>query len=649
MDDKYTPGAYGKVFDVSDKLVKKVFHKDNNVSLNYWEVGILKLLKNEKNIVKIHDVEDDISSFQMEKMENSLSEIFTLVSPFDFVDMIPEFLFQMNSAIDSLQKYNIVHFDIRPDNILVDRKSDRLIFKLCDFGLSTLVHTAHPECRGVYRYAPPEVLSRKITDRNVFLKYDYWSVGIVVIEGLNRKALGLTDPNFAKYINEDKMRKYEAQMKGEKYDEEDVKNEDEWSRKYILMRIMDSIHDGHLSVKDMVETLVYDCIDSISLKKIEKLLMIDHVERSFCYGIYLKCPGEENSLNLHNNIFSEYNDRKFITAYYYFWNFKNDYQSFVLALELFTRLWKNEKYIDNLDVLTNAIICFTNILTLYYPHPHLHEINLKNINAMLKEIDYNFLNPNILSVLARIENKHSEIFKKSEYLQYAINTDKISMWYNDICGSKIRYPYELDLKYTFNLRELSDEEVHIRTKYIKSIISWELEYIGTYFSVINKIDHFLSKRSEKSGGETLDKMDVINITEAVLNYDSLYVREIDENIKKEIDYHISPVNTLSYLIKWKNNLHMNVLFLLFCTLFDYKICNLPKHILVGKCKYTSVIFNSGNIIDIMKKDKIVNSIVGCFVKYNEYIPNYIFDKQYIDEMKASMNKKLIDNMNINIS
>lgn len=99
---------------------------------------------------------------------------------------INKFLYQMLSVIDYLNKNNIIHRDLRPENILLSIKNDEIDFILSDFGL---VYTK-PEHKiakkyiwiGTLMYMPPEKYqSKDITfSWNDLIKMDTYSLGLTI-------------------------------------------------------------------------------------------------------------------------------------------------------------------------------------------------------------------------------------------------------------------------------------------------------------------------------------------------------------------------------------------------------------------------------------------------------------------------------------
>ena len=88
---------------------------------------------------------------------------------------------QLLSAIKEMHDNNIVHRDIKPDNILYDEKNNQVY--LCDFEYSSDYKDITSKTRkvGTSKYFPPEFLDINETNyKNIdYKKVDIWNLGII--------------------------------------------------------------------------------------------------------------------------------------------------------------------------------------------------------------------------------------------------------------------------------------------------------------------------------------------------------------------------------------------------------------------------------------------------------------------------------------
>jgi serine/threonine-protein kinase len=137
------------------------------------------------NIVTIYDVgeAEGLTYIAMEYIDGrSLEELIVSRKKFP-LDEIINFMTQIGDALDYAHMKGIVHRDIKPGNILIDKEGNT---HLCDFGIariatSTLTQTG--TSLGTPNYMSPEQIKGKKVDN----RSDIFSVGVILYELLTNE------------------------------------------------------------------------------------------------------------------------------------------------------------------------------------------------------------------------------------------------------------------------------------------------------------------------------------------------------------------------------------------------------------------------------------------------------------------------------
>ena len=167
--------------DVAIKILRMDFSDNENFIRRFHREAQSATSLAHPNIVNIYDVgeEDDIYYIVMEYVEGmTLKQYIQQHSPLS-VHKVIEIMEQLASAIAHAHQNNIVHRDIKPQNILIDKYD---VVKITDFGIAmaisatSITHTN--TVLGTVHYLSPEQARGGMANK----KSDIYSLGIVMFE-----------------------------------------------------------------------------------------------------------------------------------------------------------------------------------------------------------------------------------------------------------------------------------------------------------------------------------------------------------------------------------------------------------------------------------------------------------------------------------
>lgn len=180
-------GTFGKVHlgihnltqeKVAIKVLEKakILEQDDIERINR-EIKFLKKLKN-INIIKIYEIIETKSNVYFIMEHAPGGELFNyIVSKKKLEEKEASFFFaQIVHALDFIHKHNIVHRDVKPENMLLTENNT---IKLIDFGLSNQYNKGgllKTPCGSPCYAAPEMILGRKYNGANI----DVWSCGITL-------------------------------------------------------------------------------------------------------------------------------------------------------------------------------------------------------------------------------------------------------------------------------------------------------------------------------------------------------------------------------------------------------------------------------------------------------------------------------------
>eukprot|EP00071_Canis_lupus_P010462 XP_005629809.1 cyclin-dependent-like kinase 5 [Canis lupus familiaris] len=189
---KIGEGTYGTVFKAKNRetheivALKRVRLDDDDEgvpSSALREICLLKELKH-KNIVRLHDVlhSDKKLTLVFEFCDQDLKKYFDSCNGDLDPEIVKSFLFQLLKGLGFCHSRNVLHRDLKPQNLLINRNGE---LKLADFGLARAfgipVRCYSAEVVTLW-YRPPDVLfGAKLYSTSI----DMWSAGCIFAELAN--------------------------------------------------------------------------------------------------------------------------------------------------------------------------------------------------------------------------------------------------------------------------------------------------------------------------------------------------------------------------------------------------------------------------------------------------------------------------------
>uniref|UniRef100_A0A1I7ZH04 cyclin-dependent kinase n=1 Tax=Steinernema glaseri TaxID=37863 RepID=A0A1I7ZH04_9BILA len=197
-------GAYGTVYHAQDVITLREYAMktilmrigDEGIPQNLLrEISTLKALQRieHPNITRMHDVV--ATSCQRDNFDMCVNVIYEKCDwdLYEFLKMIPRdmsdmqcrhFARQLFCGLDFLHSHGVVHRDIKPQNILINRDHT---LKITDFGLARTyaMHSCFTTVVVTLWYRSPELLLQCKYNASI----DIWSAGCILVELYTRQPL----------------------------------------------------------------------------------------------------------------------------------------------------------------------------------------------------------------------------------------------------------------------------------------------------------------------------------------------------------------------------------------------------------------------------------------------------------------------------
>ena len=191
LHDEIGSGGFAKVVKgihiptgekVAIKIMDKIqlFTDPLNLRRVKTEISLLKIVRH-KNIIKLYEVIETPQKIYLIMEYCEGGELFDYIVKKQSLTERQSCIFfhEIIDALEYLHLLNIVHRDIIPENLLIDKINKKISLKLIDFGISNTYNMENlliTPC-GTASYAPPEMHKG---ERYYGLLTDIWSAGVVL-------------------------------------------------------------------------------------------------------------------------------------------------------------------------------------------------------------------------------------------------------------------------------------------------------------------------------------------------------------------------------------------------------------------------------------------------------------------------------------
>ena len=177
-------GGYGQVYSavrrsdnasVAIKIIRK--YKMDPFYDDAKEVCLMRRLAHIPGVIKLLDVHyiNKLLVIVMERIENSMNlDEFSNTNEFTPL-LAQKFFRELVEILNQCLASGVIHHDIKPENILVDRQNQTI--KLIDYGCGTYHQSFYTKFRGTDLYLPPEYYRYKAYDGEAAT---VWSLGVLL-------------------------------------------------------------------------------------------------------------------------------------------------------------------------------------------------------------------------------------------------------------------------------------------------------------------------------------------------------------------------------------------------------------------------------------------------------------------------------------
>jgi non-specific serine/threonine protein kinase len=165
--------------ELTCKKIDKTLIDDINT-----EIHLLKLMSHENKFPVFFNAIEELDYYFILYNYIEGKDLFSIIDDeisiieFKKYNNILKLIYQITSGLDSLFKYNYIHLDIKPENIIIENINP-LKIKIIDLAFCQKINTETnilDNKRGTPGYSSPEMMLHKTYSHNS----DIWSLGIII-------------------------------------------------------------------------------------------------------------------------------------------------------------------------------------------------------------------------------------------------------------------------------------------------------------------------------------------------------------------------------------------------------------------------------------------------------------------------------------
>ncbi|XP_063115541.1 serine/threonine-protein kinase 17B isoform X2 [Cavia porcellus] len=167
------------------------------------EIAVLELAKSCPHVINLHEVYENTTEIILILEYAAGGEIFNLCLP-ELAEMVSEndiirLIKQILEGVYYLHQNNIVHLDLKPQNILLSSIYPLGDIKIVDFGMSRKIGNACElrEIMGTPEYLAPEILNYD----PITTATDMWNIGVIAYMLLTHTSPFVGEDNQETYLN----------------------------------------------------------------------------------------------------------------------------------------------------------------------------------------------------------------------------------------------------------------------------------------------------------------------------------------------------------------------------------------------------------------------------------------------------------------